>query len=256
MFKTPAQKAKEAADNASAAVDASVQARADQEEGYNQHYRDTHNGAEPPEDVKKDNHNFAFYGIHPSEKLTIGKDVVKDKNGNPVHNVFDSKMNIVNQVPAEIKPLKFQQEIENKIQNYMAVNSKKPDETDDQFKQRAELYVRKQQFNTDAQKLVSLGLGNNAKQATIDHLTQLIKNGDIGQNAQAATAALAGARAAARMRKNDFSGKDPDGQNKTMDELTDEELQRLGTSRAEVAKAINTKMRTSSGSKKDPLGIR
>jgi hypothetical protein len=249
LFKTRAEKQAEAIQRAKDATDQSVAARQQQEEGYNQAYRDANDGKEPPDDVKKSNHDFAFFGIHPASKRTVDtSSTFPDGKGGFYHNVLDEAKNVVGQVPAMAKPNRFQQEVQNKVQNWKAVNKPKDGESPEDYAQRGELFVRKQQYDTDAGKLIGLGLGNAAKVQQIERIKETIKNGDMGY--RNANILWKGAFAAARARKQT----DLDAMDKPINSLVDEELSKLGTSMAEVSGVIRSGMEGGGGGTGKPVG--
>lgn len=200
-------------------------------------WRKQNGGAEPDQDTKDEIYNFAHYGVKPNGKITIGKDVLM-KDGAPVHPKFNANGDVVGYVPAEKKLNKYELDLQNKIANAKTAIPQKAGEDPGTYNNRLEMTVRRQQFDTDQQKLIGLGLGNQAKTAQIKRIqTQLASEGTASY--RNANILWKGAWAAARERKRN----DLDAFATPTNQLVDEELARVGTSLGEVSGILRGGMR-------------
>jgi hypothetical protein len=70
-----------------------------------------------------------------------------------------------------------QQKFQAKVDDAVASNKPNPGESDEDFRTRMTTQVHKQQYSADAQRLIGLGLGNEAKTVNIQRIKQDIANG-------------------------------------------------------------------------------
>lgn len=127
-----------------------------------------------------------------------------------------------------------QQKFQAKVDDAVASNKPNPGESDEDFRTRMTTKVHQQQYSADAQRLIGLGLGNEAKTVNIQRVKQDIANGGAIPY-RSAKVLYDGAYRAAGMRARSMN---PADFGKSTDAMADEELQKLGTSLGEISMAL------------------
>lgn len=182
---------------------------------------------------------WAYRGISSGGELPDGKKDVNGADFDPQrrYRVEENGMGEQRYYPIEDRRLDSQQrKFNEKVKDYIAANP-------NVSQQNAELAVRKDQYKTNQLRVIGLGLRNEATKARVSQIQKEMEDGQLSY--EGANALWNGAFRAAHARKS----QDLDAFDKSIDQLADEELKNVGTSREEVAAALRPGRKGKGGTK-------